>query len=222
MPVLLPQPGSVVPPEPITVVVQGNSTDWLDPTTLVPLIVSIVALLGVVFSNWYSARNMNKAEEKRRHAAADAEALRHENDLNRALREHLIDVVREAYVNLEGARRELTRTAERLSNTYPKFDAWVKFAGSERKAFDDALTRFSGPLDSIKLIGSNEVGDIAEELYSSAAKLRFISMAVNEDITFSEEALHLRPSFDDLHREFERVQRLSTALLAAMRKELHG
>lgn len=194
--------------EPISVVIEG-STGWASPSTLAPLIVSLVALGGVVFNTWFTSRRMEERDKEQRKAVVDAENHRHENDLNRAGREHMLDVTRDAYVELEGARYELTGEAARLrfirdSETAERDGTWGPH-NPARAPFNAALRRFNNAQATVSLLGSNTVLLAAEPFGSVAGALEWFT-----------------PGGEPFVQEFSEVTRLSDELHEAMRNELHG
>ncbi|MFE7503830.1 hypothetical protein [Promicromonospora sp. NPDC057488] len=203
-------------PEPVSAVAEG-STGWESPSVLVPLIVSLVALGGVIFSNWYSGKNMMEAEAKRREAAVVAEDRRHENDLNRARREHMLDVVRDAYVSLEGARRELTITARHLSGWHSDIDAWREHGDVQRQAFYAAFQQFESAHDAVNLLGSDEVRKVSGRLLGVARVMRLASRAITGEV----KVVAIQSSVGELTRNLPMVEKHSNRLLGVMRSELH-
>jgi hypothetical protein len=142
----------------------------------VPLIVSLVALGGVVFSTLFTswrnriaedkrADTTIKAEDRRARAAIEAENLRHEHALEAERRRHVLTTRHDFYLALSAANEaldsELVGLLLALDEPDPPSDPF-----SDR--LDEVVDRFSGEHDRAALYASKEVDRAAELTFISA------------------------------------------------------
>lgn len=148
------------------------SQGWDDPRTLVPLIVSLVALLGVVLTNVVTSINTARAEDRRARsaiaaedaraaAAIAAEDRRHEHALTQAQSSWVRDRQASAYVDLialcesvlDIARRDLTHD-------------------EQMRADRAALAALDGPMRrarfAVLTVGNPRVAELAGRMYVGA------------------------------------------------------
>lgn len=159
----------------------------------------------------------NEAEDRRARAAIDAENLRHENDLRRATRDHMLDTVRETYTALEASRRELLSVSSLLSAVGRDIAAWVNAAKARSERWDSAYSQYSSALDSVLLVGSDKVSALAGRFDWEAFVLTMtISTAKN-----AHDPSVVNFDIETVKEETENLRKAGEQLLKAMRAELH-
>lgn len=143
---------------------------------LVPLIVSLVALGGVVFSTLFAgwrnriaedlrAKTTIEAEDRRARAAIEAEDRRHAHAIEAERRRHVLTTRHEFYLALSAANEaldsELVGLSLALDEPEPPSDPF-----SDR--LDEVVDRFSGEHDRAALYASKEVDRAAELTFIAA------------------------------------------------------
>jgi hypothetical protein len=159
-----------------------------------------------------------EADDRRAKAMIDAENLRHENDLRRATREHLLDAVRDTYIALEASRSELSIAALMLAtDKHSDVESWRVSTAYQRQNFSEARTAFADSLGGITLLGSDKVSDLAGQVRSASISLRITIDALTGEMP----GLNRAPALDDSRKRARTLRTLCTKLLDAMRTELH-
>jgi hypothetical protein len=162
----------------VYVVTQGGSgTDpWL---IFVPLIVSVVAVCGAIFTAWYSGRKTIEAENKRSRAALRAENARSRAAIKAEDRRHLhalevetrrraFDSRHDLYIEIEGARLDVNQAARRCR--------WIRVADVESRServqmLQEAVDRLGRALTQASLYGSTAVSNRCGTLWGEAYNL---------------------------------------------------
>jgi hypothetical protein len=203
-----------------------------------PYGVSFVALAGTLMANRMTGKNMIMAEQERARLAeiaedkraalmiaaqdrqaADAikaENLRHDNEMRRASRSHLLDRIRDLYVELERVRRELSEASWRASEPYDGPDLWKSESSDAVKEFRVAIEKYERIHDTVALLGSRSMGVKSREVLSAALSALFQgdTLLVDDlDRPYAE-----FKALKDLHRS---LRRNCDSLLEEMRTELH-
>lgn len=232
-------------PDTFNVVVQnpdGSAPTWLDlwGPTVVPLLVSLVALGGVIFANWRTGKNMIAAErerarlaeiaedkraklaieadDRRAKAAIEAEDRRHANDLRRATHDHMVDSIRDLYAAVEDARRELSDASYMVSEIYSaaNLDGWIEYGKEYRERFDKALSEFRDVRARLSLLGSEKVGTLASHIMGGAFD---VAMA-GESLTGNSEMPMTKTTFIEYRKKNVSLRKDCNRLLRQMREEL--
>jgi len=219
--------------------VAAETGSWSDPSAITPLIVSLVALGGVIFTNWRTGKNMItaererarlaelaenmrsqnaiEAEDRRAKAAIEAEDRRHEYAIRQAIHAHVVDNIRDLYREIEEARFELHRSvwsAEVLSQE--NAGEWMAEESKERVRFDNAFAVFSAIDDRASLFGSAEVATLTGKLFSSSFRVESLLRGIDGMVP------PIAPEvIDQVHAAATLTQENAAALLAQMRRELH-
>jgi hypothetical protein len=149
-----------------------------------PYGVSFVALAGAIVSNYMTGKNMLAAERKRALDAISAENIRHENEMRRATRSNLLDRIRDLYVDLERARRELVHATWPLSETYGGVPDWLRKTEEDRVRFRESVANYRHVHDTVTLLGSREVSAMSGEVLSTAMSVTFAARVLaGDDLT---------------------------------------
>lgn len=206
---------------------------------LAPYGVSIVALAGTILANRMTGKNMiaaeqerarlaeiaenkralsaTQAEDRRAAEALKAEGIRHENEMRRATRSHLLDIVRDLYVELEQVRRELAIASRSLSdNHFDSVDDWKERTADETDRFHEAAVQYLQVHDTVKLLGSPAVSARSSEVFLAARAAMFAGTVLVEDEL--DRPIREFAILRSLHFD---VQANCDALLDEMRHELH-
>lgn len=214
------------------------NADWA--TFGIPLVVSLIALGGVIYTNHRTGKNMIdaererarlaevaedrraantvEAEDRRARAAIEAENHRHENELRRATREHLLDAVRELYFELESARRALYDTSLTVADMYDTLEVWRERSEAYREHFGKAVTDFGTARDKVTLLASKPVSEVTDSVWRLAIDAEFEGKALADGEPIVEYGRGGLPRYQAVHRS---LRKATGELLDEMRKELH-
>lgn len=169
------------------------------------LVAALLALAGAIFTSWNSGKNMIMAEN-----------IRHENEVSRATRDHMLDIVRDTYVQLEAGRRDLYQTAVIIElelyteDVIP--DRLIEFLDqlmSAQKVYSPALS-------SVNLVGSVRVSTSAQHAENQAFLLHALL-----DPNVQIEDPGLEQSHQGIREQANKLRKSCERLLSEMRSELH-
>jgi hypothetical protein len=181
-----------------------------------PYGVSFVALAGVIVTNRMSAKNLLAIERERSAETMKAENIRHENEMRRASRIQLLDRVRDLYIDVERARRELSAASKPLSGSFEGLDSWRERTATDRQNFREAAVKYQHVHDVVMLLGSAEVREQSYEVLGSA-----ISAEVATDAFLEESVDRPYTEFTVVKSLYEALRADCAVLLDEMRNELH-
>ncbi|KLN34566.1 hypothetical protein FB00_11195 [Cellulosimicrobium funkei] len=232
-------------PNPLTIVVESAASEpsWWQTwgPTLVPLLVSLVALGGVIYAQRKTGKNMIVAERERARlaeiaedkraalaieaenvrakAALDAENARHANAIRQATHAHVVDNIRDLYLEIEAARHELSRACWFITNmTKDNALDWLNMTPGGVERLDEAMNAFSKVDDRASLFGSNEVSFLTSKIFGTAFGL---SMDLGEIKHLSEADDVDEAQITKLVARARRLQQECRELLQQMRSEMH-
>ncbi|MCL1869768.1 MAG: hypothetical protein FWF90_05075 [Promicromonosporaceae bacterium] len=163
----------------------------------------------------YEART---AEDARVRAAIDAENMRHENALSQATHAHMLDATREAYVDLERARRALRRVASSSSVAHYSVEQWKLRGKAYQDDLEAAHDEFDRALDEVMLLGAVEVARAGQAVADTS--LRMLVMVDVLVGRFDQIPGH-PPTGEALRECQEAVKATCGALLLALRAAIH-
>ncbi|MFE5340726.1 hypothetical protein ACFQ80_10910 [Isoptericola sp. NPDC056578] len=200
---------AVPSPSPVHVVVE-NMAGTSGTSIWVPLAVSLLALAGVVYTNWRTGKNLIRAEN-----------TRHKNEMRRAAREQIADAVRETYGDLEAARRELVDALADLDVHNPPsevddLEGWViDLVNEDRILFEIANNKLFDARDAVTLYGAEPVREQTESVLfvCNLVSRAFDRLAASET---------LRDDVEHLQTVVTQLEKATDELLTLIRQELHG
>lgn len=146
----------------IQIVSSPPATGWGNPLAWGPL----VALVGVIATNWWTGRNMRKAEMLRSSEALKAEGVRHQNALDRRTGDWLRETKTRTY-------SQLLLFDQRANNRLLDFIWDLDMTPSEDMSslikqamvdIDGVLSEASEEISLIRSIGDLRIADVADQI----------------------------------------------------------
>ncbi|QUC01091.1 hypothetical protein [Cellulosimicrobium cellulans] len=225
---------------------ETTTVDWSTPTVVVAILAPIVALVGVLISNWWNGRNAIKAEDKRHENALAAEAVRHQNTIEaenlRAQKaieaenlrhEHAVeqqkharyfDSIRDLYVSYEGPRNSLQTASYFIDAGHGRYtlDSWYALRSANRAEFTRAFSAYRDASEGLRLFASERVVDLEYKISSSAFKVAQ-AMRSLEHIAQGKEGSGIDQgmTLEEYDGLVETLQYACEEMLHALQQELH-
>lgn len=208
---------------------ETTTVTWTTPTVVVAIIAPIVALLGVLISNWWNGRNAIKAEDKRHANALVAESVRHQNALAAEDKRHantlrqlthstVVTKTNDLYAEIEVARYQLFRSASSVGHALHSPFAWNKHGQDSLAKFSKALAQFGKVRARSALTASGEVAAICDAVWLVGFRLEVFLYGAEPEITGSDGEKFLEDALEQKKILDTRLK----YLLQRMRQELHG
>lgn len=129
----------------------------------------------------------------------------------------MLDTVRDTYTALEASRRELLAVTYTLRPSERDIADWVKSAKQQSGRWESAYNQYSSALDSVVLVGSDNVSSLAQQFDWDAFMLTMsiqTARGVDDPNTTNVD-------IDTVKEETKKLREAGRQLLTAMRDELH-
>lgn len=222
-------PSPAPAPSSLHVVLDSTGSDWTSSATLVPLIVSVVALLGVLIASLISAAATRAAEDKRSKSAIDAENTRAAAAIEAEDRRHRNAIAADRLQRYAADRHalyaELTLVVIRLQETIVSVRDALNGDDGQKKLdelrrlvpFEKAVNDITG---RVELFASKTVVEHVRELWLALAGMK-LSGEMAATITIGELPPDaLLPAW--LVHDAEMIVTTAAAVRERMREELES
>lgn len=136
----------------------------------------------------------------------------------------MLDTVRDTYTALEAGRRELLELAFRFEPVDdPGLEVYLFMIEPQREAWESARAKYSRALDSVTLVGSDNVSRLAQQVHTSAFMLDVSIRVANREVEISTEdgGIPVDGSIESIRQKAGTLRASCIRLLKGMRAELH-
>lgn len=191
--------------------VAAAQSTWTAPTVLVPLFVSLLALGGVVWANFYTAKKNRDHEDMRHRNALRAEDKRHQNSLEYHQTVRVRELRADAYVRLVTAARHAADETKIMAGfKFENFELWLPTYEKKLPALESALEELAAAVAEAEIVGSREVVEKSLALKDLTTKFQLDAFGA-----------HFVPSNDD-YRQMHLTQVRVQAGLEALRNQIRN
>lgn len=203
--------------EPQEAVAESIAASWTAPTVIVPLGAAVLALLGVLLSNWWNGRNAIRAEDRRHVNELERQERQwHRHEVNALYRE----IIRVALQTQNALDRVVTKRSPRVASQADR-SARVIVAGepSAEQRLESHAAHLVRLWMEVRAIGSARVADLTIRCSDLA---RTTEAQIDHFYSLSEDRLDSIEDMEDAYHVFlsQFEYREIDSLVDAIRAEL--